>query len=49
MMIASGAFEESQEMMTRCMGPTAKYIRPATRGGYQISVELVPQCVSPSA
>src|SRR5262249_30250383 len=33
-MIASGGFEGSQEMMTQYMGPTAKYIRPVARGGY---------------
>lgn len=33
-MIASGGFEGSQEMMTQYMGPTAKYLRPVARGGY---------------
>jgi tricarballylate dehydrogenase len=33
-MIASGGFEGSQEMMTQYVGPTARYLRPVARGGY---------------
>jgi len=32
--IASGGFEGNPEMMTRYIGPTARYLRPVARGGY---------------
>ena len=32
--LASGGYQGSQEMMTRYVGPHAKHIRPVARGGY---------------
>jgi tricarballylate dehydrogenase len=32
--MASGGFQGNQEMMTRYIGPKARYIRPVARGGY---------------
>ncbi|MCC8961604.1 FAD-dependent oxidoreductase [Bradyrhizobium sp. Pear76] len=32
--LASGGYQGNQEMMTRYIGPKARYIRPVARGGY---------------
>src|SRR4029077_15692484 len=47
--LARGGFEGNPEMLTRYLGPQARYLRPVARGGYYNKGEGIQMAVSAGA